>query len=75
MFVEDKAMICRVLVASLLTLFLTPMVVDGQQSAGPEVGSTIDEFSLQDQNGTSQKLSDMLSEGPVALVVFRSADW
>lgn len=68
-------MICRALLVSFLTLFLMPMAVSGQQSAGPEVGSTIDEFSLQDQNGTSQKFSDFISDGPVALVVHRSADW
>jgi hypothetical protein len=68
-------MICRVLLVSLLALFFGPMAVNGQQASGPEVGSTIDEFSLQDQHGTSHKFSDLLAEGPVALVVYRSADW
>ncbi len=68
-------MICRVLLVSFLALLLLPAASNGQQSTGPEVGSTIDEFSLQDQNGTSHKFSDLLAEGPVALVVYRSADW
>jgi peroxiredoxin Q/BCP len=42
---------------------------------GPETGSKIDEFSLQDQSGTSHKLSELLEEGPLAVVFFRSADW
>ena len=46
-----------------------------QQASGPEVGSTIDEFSLSNQHGTSLKLSELVAEGPVALVVYRSADW
>ena len=46
-----------------------------QQASGPDVGTTIEEFSLSDQHGTSQKLSDLVADGPIALVVFRSADW
>lgn len=68
-------MICRVLLASFVALLIGPMVATAQQASGPEVGSTIDEFSLQDQQGTSHNLSDLLADGPVALVVFRSADW
>jgi len=68
-------MICRVLLASFVALLMAPSLANAQQASGPEVGSTIDEFSLQDQHGTSQNLSDLLADGPVALVVFRSADW
>jgi len=68
-------MICRVFLASLVALLIAPSLAYAQQSIGPDVGATIDEFSLQDQHGTSRNLSDMLTEGPVALVVFRSADW
>ena len=68
-------MVCRVLLISFFALLLLPTVARAQQATGPEVGSTIDEFSLQDQHATSRKLSDFLADGPVALVVFRSADW
>ncbi|QEG25213.1 redoxin domain-containing protein [Mariniblastus fucicola] len=68
-------MICRVLLSSFLALMLMPAIAGAQQANGPEVGSQIDEFSLQDQHGTSHKLSELLADGPVALVVFRSADW
>ena len=68
-------MICRVFLASLFALLIAPSLVTAQHAAGPEVGSTVDEFSLSDQHGTSRKLSDLLADGPVALVVYRSADW
>lgn len=68
-------MICRVLLASFVALMIGPAMANAQQASGPEVGSTIDEFSLSDQHGTSLKLSELLAEGPVALVVYRSADW
>jgi len=72
-------MICRFLLVSFVALLIVPTVApskaNAQQSSGPEVGITIDEFSLQDQHGTSQNLSDLLTDGPVALIVFRSADW
>ena len=68
-------MMCRILLASFVALLVVPAMVSAQQASGPEVGAKIDEFSLPDQRGTSQKLSDLLADGPVALVVFRSADW
>lgn len=68
-------MICRVLLASFVALLIGPAMAHAQQSSGPEVGSTIDEFSLSNQHGTSLKLSELVAEGPVALVVYRSADW
>ena len=68
-------MICRVLLASFFALMMVPATVNAQQASGPEAGATIDEFSLADQHGTSHKLSDLLADGPIALVVFRSADW
>jgi len=68
-------MICRVFLASMAALLVVPVLAYAQQQAGPEVGTTVDEFSLQDQHGTSHNLSDLLADGPVALVVFRSADW
>lgn len=68
-------MMCRLLLASFFALCLMPLGAIAQNPSGPEIGSTIDEFSLQDQDGTSRKLSTMLQDGPVAIVAFRSADW
>lgn len=68
-------MICRVLLTAFLVSLFMSAVTSAQQASGPETGTVIDEFSLQDQHGTSHKLSDLVADGPVALVVFRSADW
>ena len=38
-------------------------------------GSLIDDFTLHDQQGSERKLSDLLAESPIALVVNRSAGW
>jgi len=45
------------------------------QDFGPKVGDKIDEFSLEDQHGTSHTLSEILKKGPTAFVFVRSADW
>ena len=68
-------MICRIVLASLVALLLVPAMAGAQQASGPDVGTTIEEFSLSDQHGTCQKLRDLVADGPLALVVFRSADW
>ena len=40
-----------------------------------EVGKKFASISLPDQNGKTFVLSEALKKGPVALVIFRSADW
>ena len=40
-----------------------------------EVGAKFPSISLPDQNGKTFELSEALQKGPVALVIFRSADW
>lgn len=44
-------------------------------SPGIEVGAKVPAISLKDQSGETVSLQSMLQTGPVALVVFRSADW
>jgi cytochrome oxidase Cu insertion factor (SCO1/SenC/PrrC family) len=68
-------MVCRVLSCFALALFVLSGTASAQSATGPEVGASVDGFSLQDQKGTSHNLSDLLADGPVALVVYRSADW
>lgn len=68
-------MICRFLTCFALALALLPGCADAQSSTGPEPGTKVDEFSLPDQNGTSHTLSDLVADGPIAIVVYRSADW
>ena len=65
----------RVLLSAVLALaLLTPMAV-AQSDSGPSIGSEVKDFSLVDQFGKEQKLSDLVAEGPIALVVLRSAGW
>lgn len=61
---------------SLLLLLLTQSTFAlAQTRIGPSVGSTVNDFTLKDQHGSPKKLSNLLSEGPTALVVVRSAGW
>ena len=65
----------RELLSAVLILALLVPTAFAQTDSGPKVGSEIEDFSLVDQFGKDQKLSDLLAKGPVALVVFRSAGW
>ena len=42
---------------------------------GPQVGQSVPEFSLPDQNGTTRTLESILGSAGAMLVFFRSADW
>ena len=42
---------------------------------GLAVGAKAPEFALKDQSGQERKLSELLGQGAVALVFYRSADW
>ena len=51
-----------------------------QQPTSPEnvglaVGKPAPDFKLKDHNGKEHSLTDLLTKGKVALVLFRSADW
>ena len=45
------------------------------EMTGIEVGEKAPDFTLKDQNGTEHSLSELLKEGRVALMFFRSANW
>ncbi|MDB2687263.1 cellulase family glycosylhydrolase [Mariniblastus sp.] len=65
----------RTLLSAVLSVVLLTSMAVGQSASGPKVGSQIKDFSLVDQFDTDQKLSDLLADGPIALVVLRSAGW
>lgn len=65
----------RVLLTTLFVFWILPSIAFSQTASGPKVGTRIEDFSLPDQHGKDQKLSDLLVEGPIALVVLRSAGW
>ena len=68
-------MTIRLLMTTLLAFAFLPSIANAQKASGPDAGTLLTDFSLQDQHGKPQKLSGLLSEGPIALVVLRSAGW
>ena len=77
------------LVASLAALFagaIRAQTIPVQSSApqrakidvsklGPQVGQRVPDFSLKDQNGTTQTLPSIMGAKGAMLVFIRSADW
>lgn len=51
----------------------TPDAAD--EPPGLKLGSQAPDFELKDQAGTPRSLRSLLSQGKVALVFYRSADW
>jgi cytochrome oxidase Cu insertion factor (SCO1/SenC/PrrC family) len=46
-----------------------------EEKTGLKVGEKAPEFTLKDQAGKDRALKDLLKDGPVALVFYRSAAW
>ena len=65
----------HVLVTAIFAVTVFPLFGMAQNPAGPKVGSHVKDFSLVDQFGKQQKLSDLLTDKPIALVVLRSVGW
>ena len=45
------------------------------QALGPQVGTAVPPFTLQDQSGTPRTLQSVMGPRGAVLVFFRSADW
>ena len=45
------------------------------EKTGLNIGEKAPGFTLKDQTGTERSLTDLLKDGNVALVFFRSASW
>ena len=45
------------------------------EKTGLKVGEKATEFTLKDQAGKDRALKDLIKDGPVALVFYRSASW
>ncbi|MDG2174802.1 MAG: hypothetical protein P8M72_01500 [Gammaproteobacteria bacterium] len=56
------------------SLFAQPETID-LSTRGPQVGETLPEFSLPDQNGDLWTQESILGENGTMLVFLRSADW
>lgn len=52
-----------------------PTEVVDVQTLGPQVGDTVQDFSLVDQAGVTRSLASMLGPKGALLVFARSADW
>jgi cytochrome oxidase Cu insertion factor (SCO1/SenC/PrrC family) len=63
-----------------LGLFIGAAVLQAADPApeaktGLSVGEKAPDFKLMDQSGTPRSLTELLEDGNVALVFYRSADW
>lgn len=67
------------LLGFLLLGALSPAVAtasaDDDKVPGLAIGKRAPSFQLKDQNGRNRSLDDLLKQGNVALVFYRSADW
>lgn len=45
------------------------------EMTGVKIGETAPDFTLQGHDGKSYTLSELVKEGPVAVVFYRSAHW
>ena len=45
------------------------------EKTGLKVGEKAPQFNLKDQTGKERSLQEVLKDGPVALVFYRSASW
>ncbi len=59
----------------LVAVAFVPATTNAQDEIGPKIGSTIEDFSLDDQSGKTHQFSELLKAGPVAVVFYRSASW
>lgn len=71
--IVTSSVVCLLLIGGWLTAQETARKVD--KRPGLAVGKLAPDFELKDQAGKSQKLSELLKQGPVAVVFHRSADW
>lgn len=66
------------LITCLLPMFAVPNAFAQKVDKTPPgiaVGKKAPDFALKNQKGKTQKLSEMLIKGPVAVVFHRSAGW
>jgi len=54
---------------------LAALVMHAAVPTGPEVGQSVPQFRLQDQNGNEKTLGSILGPKGALLVFYRSADW
>jgi hypothetical protein len=73
-FAESVTAVVMALGLSVGTAGQQPSTVDVNR-LGPQVGTAVPPFSLQDQTGRLQTLQSVMGAKGAILVFFRSADW
>ena len=64
------------MIAAAALLLASTLPVDSQtQSAGPDRGERVPDFSLSDHLGQTRAFNDLTGENGLLLLFFRSADW
>ena len=72
-YVPTAALACGLLLGTLAASSLAGDAPDAK--AGLKVGTKAPTFTLKDQHGQERSLAELLKEGKVALVFYRSAGW
>ena len=60
---------------TLCMVVLTAALWGQKIGTGPSVGSTVPDFSAEDQTGNTQTLKSIMGPKGAMLVFYRSADW
>ena len=77
---QNRAAILAGIMATVLFAFL-PVTTAQEREAidisalGPQIGDTVPDFSLPDQNGQIQTLESVMGPNGAMLLFHRSADW
>jgi len=77
---QNRAAILGGIMATVLFAFL-PVTTAQEREAidisalGPQIGDTVPDFSLPDQNGQIQTLESVMGPNGAMLLFHRSADW
>jgi hypothetical protein len=56
-------------------ILLSAAFLNGAVPTGPEVGKSVPDFRLSNQNGSEKALRSILGPKGALLVFYRSADW
>src|SRR5262245_4519388 len=72
---KQMVMACSILVALAAALTAQEVRKVDVSKLGPQVGATVPEFSLPDQQGKKQTLQSIMGPKGAMIVFYRSADW
>ena len=73
--ITKTAMPTLLAVMAMASLAMASLALGAEEDPGLAVGKKAPKIELKDQSGEVVKVADLLKEGPVAVVFYRSADW